>query len=225
MVLISRSVIFVFFLFLLVFIYPVAISEVNKTIADLSQKLPDYTAYSTKDKIAIYGLNIAMGISGLLIYPEAAIETLLLIFPTPEDNQRNFNSGFALKSQKIKQKIEEYHAVLRNSQQQKIEFPAERIAWKGLEIYKKLLDHEARVALALNPCFISASAEKIEDYWKLDIVCSIRCEYPQSSPSPLISQPELIVEEGLFWVLQKSGWLYPYTANWHFTQHLKLSSD
>ena len=35
-----------------------------------------------------------------------------------------------------------------------------------------------------------------------------------SYTTPLSVFPEIRVQEGLFWVLEKEGWIHPYTAIW-----------
>jgi hypothetical protein len=45
----------------------------------------------------------------------------------------------------------------------------------------------------------------------------MQVRYPESAYVTLIGRPRLRVEEGLFWVLQNHGWLYPYTAEYRFS--------
>jgi hypothetical protein len=50
----------------------------------------------------------------------------------------------------------------------------------------------------------------------MEVRLQVRCEYRKNSLVTLIAKPELKVEEGLFWILQQSGWLHPYIAEYHF---------
>ena len=68
---------------------------------------------------------------------------------------------------------------------------------------------EARIALALNGGYVRVEGKKI--------IASINIKYPQNSFAPLISIKGLGtigVEEGLFWVLQKVGWLHSGEVEW-----------
>ena len=75
---------------------------------------------------------------------------------------------------------------------------------------------EARIALALNTgtLYIEDGKAKV----------SVPSTWPKQSDyrdhswtTPLVSVPgfpEIRVQEGLFWVLEQEGWIYPYTAVW-----------
>jgi len=60
-------------------------------------------------------------------------------------------------------------------------------------------------------------AVKQDSGWKIDVSLKVECKYPKNSKVRLISNPEFKIEEGLFWVLQETGWLNTYTAEWKFT--------
>ena len=59
--------------------------------------------------------------------------------------------------------------------------------------------------------------------WKIDVRTEegkkVKIEYVRNARIVLLPVPKLAVEEGIFWVLQKTGWLYPYVAEWRFTLH------
>lgn len=80
---------------------------------------------------------------------------------------------------------------------------------------------EARYALALNPTYAEFKGERQGSNWKVEIILKVQCSYPNNSYSVLINEPRLVVEEGLFWVLQEAGWLHPYTARWHHSYTLE----
>ena len=199
----------------------IPIKEVNQRIKYLASKprttniLSDFTV---RDKLGIYGLNIAMGLMGYPIYPEVSKETLLMVLPSPPNGIRSFNSDFALKSVKVRAEIKEFNRKLLSEQPNEL-IHTKRISWSVSEY--KLGKSEARYALALNPSLLTLSAIKDKDIWLIDVSLKVKCYYPQNSSVVLISKPELMIEEGLFWVLQEAGWLFPYTAEWRFT----ISSD
>jgi hypothetical protein len=204
------------FFILAVFTYKIPITEVNNKIKKLSSYKREPENFAFADKAGIYGLNIIMGLSGLIIYPEAGIEALLLCFECGPENTRNFNSGFFLKSEKINSHPNKIYAVLASEKNKdNLEFDRTLIIWNGYEVYNKFFSREARIALALNPALLTVSAERIKaDSWRIKTSVSVRVEYPENSYIILINDPELKVEEGLFWMLQNAGWLHPYTAVW-----------
>lgn len=195
----------------------IPIYEVNQRVKYLANNprtantLCDFTF---RDKLGIYGLNIAMGLIAYPIYPEMSKQTLFLAFPPPENGVRTFNSDFALRSSKISSEIREFNRKLLSEKPSELNH-SKRISWRASEYI--LGKSEARYALPLNPSYIKLSAVKKNDKWIIDVSLKVECRYPQHSNVYLISKPELKIEEGLFWVLQESGWLFPYTAEYKFT--------
>jgi hypothetical protein len=82
---------------------------------------------------------------------------------------------------------------------------------------------ESRVRLALNPCDLWATARRERSDWLLDIAVEVRVAYPRQARTCVLREPELCVEEGLFWVLQETGWLHPHTAVWSFSRRVPSS--
>jgi len=87
-----------------------------------------------------------------------------------------------------------------------------RLAWPA-KTYKLSFDplayKEARIALALNGGFVRVENSKA--------IVSIKITYPKQSYAPLIhinGIGTIGVEEGLYWVLQKEGWLYSGYVEW-----------
>ena len=194
--------------------YPIV--EVNNRINSLGQKPRNQSylsSFSTRDKLGIYGLNVMMGLIGYPLYPEVSKETLMMAFPPPKNGIRVFNSDFAIYSDKVKAVIRDFKADLKDRSGEEFQ-SVKRISWSTNEY--SLGKKEARYALALNPSNVSLIASKKDSFWIIDVSIRVKIEYPKNCRVILLSKPKLRVEEGLFWVLQQTGWLFPYTAEWKF---------
>lgn len=205
------------------------VDEVNNIAADLASKprsIETLSTFTFHDKLSIYSLNLLMGTMGFPFYPEIAKETLLMILPSPENGIRAFYSDFALGSEKAQKFLTKFKKKLDKGVENEIQYSG-RIAWNTNNY--PLGHPEARYALTLNPSQVSIKATKQDDIWDIDISLQVPCEYPINSKITLLRiencdyypDTKLQIEEGLFWVLQQSGWLHPYTADWRFT----ISSD
>jgi len=196
-----------------------SVAEINTQIHFLAAKTrtaDSTSAFTTRDKLGIYGLNLIMAVSAYPIYPEISKQTLLMVFPSPMNNTRVFESDFALESKKVQSLIRSFSKTLETETNREIKFE-KRISWNSRDY--ALGNKESRYALALNPSLISIHATKQASYWIINISIKVVCRYPQNSHVILIKEPELAIEEGLFWVLQQEGWLHPYTADWQFQIH------
>ena len=161
----------------------------------------ELSEFSWFNKVEIYTFYVLMNVLGAPLYPEIAKEGLLMLFPYNDGKEMTFESDFFIESQFIQDKIDNYTRPV-------------RLAWPASDYI--LGSSEARVALALNTGTLS-----IED-GKLRV--SVPCKWPQHSDyrdhswtTPLVvipGLPEIRVQEGLFWVLEQEGWIYPYTAIW-----------
>ena len=194
----------------------VSIGEINNRIAHMAGKPRSKDTlhlFSFRDKLGIYGLNLMMGISAYPIYPEISMETLLMVLPPPENGIRSFHSNFAINSREVRNVVREFNKTLSFTEDNEVSFQR-RIYWNIGEY--TLGSKEARYALALNPADVFLHGFREDGKWYIDISLKVQCRYPQNSSVVLISSPELRIEEGLFWVLQEVGWLYPYTAEWRF---------
>jgi hypothetical protein len=69
----------------------------------------------------------------------------------------------------------------------------------------------------MNQTLLTAKAERRGGRWLIDVRHEVEIKYPDSLLVTLITRPRLRMEEGLFWVLQKYGWLHPFTAEWRFS--------
>ena len=210
----TKGIVFSIGLLLLITTIFIPINEINKRIDFLRKKPRVVSSFTIRDKIGIYGLNIMMGIFGYIMYPEVAKETLLLMFPPPKDGIRVFNSDFAIKSKKIKNIIKEFKNKLPYKGKELTYY--KKVSWSGKDF--SLSSGEARYALTLNPCKVFLKAIKKGSKYRIDVSLKVPVKYPKNSYITLISKPlELKVEEGLFWILQRAGWLFPYTAEWKFS--------
>lgn len=196
--------------------FPYLVGEVNRKIQRLSaipRAQGDLSRFTLKDKLGIYGLNLAMGAVAWPLYPEVSRETLWMVRPAP-DGLRTLPSDFALGSERVRGMLETFRARM------PIEADAPDKKWEGRVAWplgEYALGHrEARYALALNPSRVSLWSLRGERHRTIHGEVSVRVEYPASCRVRLLAHPELAVEEGLFWVLQQEGWLHPYTATWTF---------
>ena len=161
----------------------------------------DPANFSWINKAEIYVLGIVMSAIAYPIYPEVAREHIMMYTPfdaAPKVIIDDFFRGSPV--------VED--AVVKA---QKLGRPY-RLAWPA-KTYKLSFDpiayKEARIALALNGGFVRVENGKA--------IVSIKITYPKQSYAPLIhinGIGTIGVEEGLYWVLQKAGWLYSGDVEW-----------
>tara|TARA_R110000824_G_scaffold15492_2_gene65102 strand:- start:1440 stop:2021 length:582 start_codon:yes stop_codon:yes gene_type:complete len=160
----------------------------------LSSKPINLDEFSWFNKVEIYGAYVVMNILGAPLYPEIAKEGLLMLLPSYKDQEVVFQSDFFLESAFIQDKITNYDGPV-------------RLAWSSGDYV--VGNPEARVALALNTGTLS-----LED---ATVKVSVPFTWPKQSWIRLLDVswlPEIKVQEGLFWVLEQEGWIYPYTVVW-----------
>ena len=158
--------------------------------------------FSWLNKAEIYVLGLVIGVTGYPLYPEVAREHLMMYRPfsdTPKIIESDFFRGSPV--------------VERAIQMSKSTGKPYRLAWPS-STYKLSFDpaeyKEARIALALNGGYVRVEGD--------NVIASIDIKYPQKSFAPLIpikGVGTIGVEEGLFWVLQKEGWLHSGIVEWH----------
>ena len=158
--------------------------------------------FSWLNKAEIYVLGLALGVAGYPLYPEVAREHLMMYRPfsdTPKIIESDFFRGSPV--------------VERAIQRSKKTGKPYRLAWPS-STYKLSFDpdeyKEARIALALNGGYVRVEGNKV--------IVGIDIKYPQKSFAPLIpikGVGTIGVEEGLFWVLQREGWLHSGAVEWH----------
>ena len=142
-----------------------------------------------------------MNVLGAPMYPEIAMEGLLMLLPSFNGKEIVIESDFFLESAFIQDKINNYTGPV-------------RLAWSPSDYL--LGSSEARVSLALNTGILTIEDGKVR--------VSVPCTWPKHSDhrdhswtTPLVvipGLPEIRVQEGLFWVLEEEGWLSTYTAIW-----------
>jgi hypothetical protein len=157
--------------------------------------------FSWINKAEIYVLGLAIGVIGYPIYPEVAREHLMMYRPF-SNKPKIIESDFFRGSTVVE------NAIIKAKNSGK----PYRLAWPS-SAYKLSFRpdkyKEARIALALNGGYVRIQDNKV--------IASINIKYPQNSFAPLIAIKGLGtigVEEGLFWVLQKVGWLYSGKVEW-----------
>ena len=179
-------------------------------------------SFSTGDKLGVYGLNVIIGLGGFAAgFPEVAKETIYLTLQGP--STRTWHSDFAMRSPKVRAEIRKLIEFAENQGKDEdlVTLPMTRITWSQYSMNSD----SARVALALNsPLEVIGTAHREGTHWRLELVGRARAEYPRRSILLLFSLDGKRVEldEGLFWVLQESGWLHPYIAEWRWSV---LSND
>ena len=195
---------------------PLMMQEVDQKVEQLSGKpRNDMSAFTLRDRLGIYGLNIVMGVVAYPLYPEAATETLLMMFEPGPLARRVFHSDFALGSYKVRASLRDFAARLQQDDTTSTrDYGPVSIEWNRSDY--RLTEPEARYALALNQTRLTARAERRGERWLIDVRDEMEVKYPQSIYVTLVGRPKLRVEEGLFWVLQNCGWLHPYIAEYRF---------
>lgn len=194
---------------------PMMVREVNARIDELrARDRTNPAAYSVRDKAGIYGLNIVMAAAAAPVYPEAALETFLLVCPPPEGRLRVFRSRFGLGSRRLRQRLAEFAREFEADTARAREFGPAFIEWDREEY--RFGNPEARYALALNQTHLRARFERQGTGWRADVRHVVGIGYPRDAYVPLLTRPKLSMEEGLFWVLQEAGWLHKYNAEWRF---------
>ena len=160
------------------------------------------SAYSARDKLGIYGLNLAMGAVGALVgFPEVAMETLLLTVPGPRE--RTFASDFPMRSPKV-----------RTAARAMLGDPRPRtVVWS----YEP--SESARVALACNALHLVGEPVRQGSRRGVEIRGTVEISYADRYFLEMAHFPgrTIGVEEGLFRMLEVAGWLHPYDAVWIWT--------
>ncbi len=160
----------------------------------LSARPVELSEFSWFNKVEIYTAYVLMNALGAPLYPEAAKEASLMLLPSSEGREVTFEDDFFLESKFIQNKLDNYSKPV-------------RLAWLPNDYL--LGNSEARIALTLNTGFLSIEDDKVR--------VSVPSTWPKQAWIRLLDipgLPEIRVQEGLFWVLEQEGWIYPYTAVW-----------
>ena len=159
----------------------------------LSSRPVELSEFSWFNKVEIYTAYLLMNALGAPLYPEIAKEASLMLLPSSKDKEMTFESDFFLKSEFIQNKLDNYSEPV-------------RLAWPSNSY--RLGGSETRIALALNTGTLHVEDGKAK--------VSVPCTWPKQSlvNVGLPGFLDIRVQEGLFWVLEQEGWIYPYTAVW-----------
>ena len=126
----------------------------------------------------------------------------------------SWSSGFAMESPLIRKPLKHMVAQLEQLPMQTNEHVVmkKRIAWKQY-------DSDERVGFALDPVHLEATAKRIEGHWQINCRATVNIKYPPRTWKLLFSHAgrEIHFEEGLLWVLQEIGWIFPYRGSWEWT--------
>ena len=159
----------------------------------LSARPVELSEFSWFNKVEIYTAYVLMNVLGAPLYPEIAKEASLMLWPSSEGRVMTFEDDFFLESRFIQNKLDNYSEPV-------------RLAWPPNSY--RLGGSETRIALALNTGTLHVEDGKAK--------VSVPCTWPRQSLSN-VGLPGLLdirVQEGLFWILEQEGWIYPYTAVW-----------
>ncbi|MCH2466092.1 MAG: hypothetical protein MK237_09345, partial [Gemmatimonadetes bacterium] len=159
----------------------------------LSARPVELSEFSWFNKVEIYTAYVLMNALGAPLYPEIAKEASLMLLPSSEGQEMTFESDFFLESRFIQNALDNYSEPV-------------RLAWPPNSY--GLGNAETRIALALNTGTLHVEDGKAK--------VSVPCTWPKQSLVN-VGLPGLLdirVQEGLFWVLEQEGWIYPYTAVW-----------
>ena len=159
----------------------------------LSARPVELSEFSWFNKVEIYTAYVLMNALGAPLYPEIAKEGSLMLLPSSEGQVMTFESDFFLESKFIQNALDNYSEPV-------------RLAWPPNSY--GLGNAETRIALALNTGTLHVEDGKAK--------VSVPCTWPKQSLVN-VGLPGLLdirVQEGLFWILEQEGWIYPYTAVW-----------
>lgn len=171
-------------------------------ISTLSAREVHLENFSYTNKIEIYVLGLFMGLVAYPIYPEIS-HAHLSLYSRSDRSIVQIRDDFFLKSRVIQRAIESSLSTNK----------ASYLAWPASAYVLSLNPEkywEARVALSLNGGWLSVEDGVVK--------ASIDWRYPRNSLAPLLRLPLVglvSVQEGLFWVLQEEGWLFPKKVEWN----------
>jgi hypothetical protein len=172
--------------FVYMFALPLTLHQLKEKQRQYITQINTGKHLSTIQKANVYGLNLTASFVALPLFPEVALESLLILIPD-EDKKRSFESDFFLKSKKVQEAI-------RSGKKKG------RIIWRKQDYFNS----EARVALALN----ITNYEILND-GKMKVWTEIN--YPKRNEVIVGNEiVKAVVEEGLFRYLVDQGWFKAY---------------
>ena len=169
-------------------------------------------ALSQRDLASVWVLHLGVAAGGLLAgFPEAACETAGLMFPG--DPVRVRRSSFPGRSDAVRKVVDRWVDALRATSDDAVVFRARTVPVPRVP-------GQLRYYVALDPITLSGNAVRSGDGWELHVVGRVPVDYPPKASLPLFRTPAgpVRIHEGLFDALEQRGWLFPYTAEWRWTE-------
>jgi hypothetical protein len=188
-------------------------TEVQTALDRMGKKVLERgpSALSRFECSGIWLFGLAMSAGGYLSgYPEAAEEQLAMYFPGPD--VRPFEGDLAMSSEQVRAKLAAFAAILpTRGSREVIWLPSEHLVFPPNS-------EPPRVTFAFGIMEIRARAVGPKDGWRIDVTGRAPIRYPPRSRTPLFRAAgrSFYVEEALFFALQERGWIFPYTAEWHW---------
>jgi len=184
-------------LFLFFILSPFNLKQYNRRAENLQNRISQNGELSTKEKLGVYGCLLMITVFDIIPFPEAAVENFYLLFPS-KDGQRTFRSNTVLGAPSIMKAAK----AGQNG----------RIAWNRWNfVYNK----DFRYAIALDPCTIRTVEKEGYKEVRLSTDFGYRENFVTVHANTFLrGMFTFRVDEGLFYYLQKEGWLHPYHAVW-----------
>jgi hypothetical protein len=173
---------------------PVTTYQLNMKNKKYHQIIKSGESLNVIQKSNVYGLTMLMGTVALPLFPEAAIETLLMAIPD-NDKVRHFKSDFFMQSEKLQKHFKTVGGG--------------HFTWT-LKDYHFNSD-EARVALTLNPLDYRIIKTDSEIIYEMRVPCHFHYGVDILIKTDFMTAA---VDEYVIRHLEDEGWLFPYTAVW-----------
>lgn len=213
-----------------VFTHHYAIGEVNtrvRQLTHLTETSFPLSKLSWRDKIGLYGLNIATGVMTLPFAPQLAMETLWLAMPGGDNKVRVFYSDRILNSAQIQSEV----TAFKNAFQQQAMTVKKTVHWSprmamlSPQLPSKQLQLGADTSSNALPLGqLTLSAAQGDQGWVLNINIRTKVAYSEQRQTLFLAHNKVIIQERLWWLLQQEKWLHPYMADWRTQIPLTLTS-
>lgn len=176
---------------------PLNLIQYNQRSEHWQNKVNNGDDLNFKEKSGVYGTLILLIIGGYIPFPEISKENFYLLFPD-EDNTRTFYDNTFLNSKGIQRHISQGNKV--------------KVVWNSWE---ERVSGDLRYALAFNTAVVEKKDRKAFTEYTLTMSVNYTENWTTIHAKHLFGgYLATRIDEGLFWYLQKEGWLYPYTAIW-----------
>ncbi len=201
-----------------VFTHHYAICEVNTRVRQLTHltetSFPP-SKLSWRDKIGLYGLNIATGVMTLPFAPQLAMETLWLAMPGGDNKVRVFYSDRVLNSAPIQSEVTAFKKAFQQQAMtvKKTVHWSPRMAMLSPQLPNSQLQPRSDLSSNALPLGqLTLSAAQGDQGWVLNIRTKVA--YSEQRQTLFFAQNKVIIQERLWWFLQQEKWLHPYIADW-----------